>query len=310
MVVYAALDAEFSEPILDRYEQHSDVRVLANFDVESTKTVGLTNRLLAERNRPRCDVFWNNEILNTMRLQREGVLQAYTPRQADGIPATFVSADGYWTGMAARARVILVNNRLVAEADRPTSYRDLTNPRWKGKCGLALPLFGTTATHAAVLFGKLGKEPAEAFFRDVKDNAKVLSGNKQVALEVAAGQLAWGFTDTDDAIIEIENGADVSIIFPDQGDGQVGALFIPNTLCILRDCPNPEEARRLVDYLLSPEIEEQLAKGSSAQFPLHRDAKSRSRAAPETEVRWMEVDFAAAAEQWDTAAEFIRSTFR
>src|SRR5687768_717596 len=60
VVVYAALDREFSEPILDDFTQATGIRVLAKYDDESTKTVGLTNILIQEAGRPRCDVFWNN----------------------------------------------------------------------------------------------------------------------------------------------------------------------------------------------------------------------------------------------------------
>ena len=79
VVVYSALDREFSEPILKAYGQSSGVRVLPKFDVESTKTVGLTNLIFAEAERPRCDLFWNNEILNTLRLKEKGLLAPFQP---------------------------------------------------------------------------------------------------------------------------------------------------------------------------------------------------------------------------------------
>ena len=62
VVVYAALDREFSEPILDRFTADTGISVRAVYDKESTKTVGLTNRILGERKKPQCDLFWNNEI--------------------------------------------------------------------------------------------------------------------------------------------------------------------------------------------------------------------------------------------------------
>ena len=82
VVVYTALDREFSEPILDDFARETGIRPLAKFDVESTKTVGLTQALMAEADRPRCDVFWNNEILNTLRLERRGLLEPYHPSAA------------------------------------------------------------------------------------------------------------------------------------------------------------------------------------------------------------------------------------
>jgi iron(III) transport system substrate-binding protein len=310
VVVYAALDGEFSEPILNDFSKATQIEVLDNYDIESTKSVGLTNRIRLEKARPRCDVFWNNEILNTLRLEREGLLEAYLSPNAANFPAEFVSPSRHWVGIGARARVLIVNNKLVSADQRPTSVHDLADPKWKGKCGIALPLFGTTATHAAVLFSTLGEEQAKQFFADVHANAKVLSGNKQVALEVGAGQLAWGLTDTDDAIIERDNGQDVSFVFPDQAEGDSGALLIPNTICIIRGGPNPAEARRLVDHLLTPEVEDRLAVGASAQFPLGAKATKTSRATSDKTIRWMKVDYRAAADEWQTAADFVRKTFR
>src|SRR5687768_16697651 len=70
VVVYAALDREFSEPILNEFQAATGVQVLDKYDVESTKTVGLVSAIIQEQKRPRCDVFWNNEILHTLRLKR------------------------------------------------------------------------------------------------------------------------------------------------------------------------------------------------------------------------------------------------
>ena len=164
VVVYSALDREFSEPILNAYHQSSGVRLLSKFDVESTKTVGLTNSIIAEARRPRCDLFWNNEILNTLRLKEKGLLAPFHPSREADIPSTFKDKDGMWYGFAARARIILVNTKLIDEASRPKGIKDLLDPKWKGKIGIAKPLFGTTATHAACLFAAWGDQKASTIF--------------------------------------------------------------------------------------------------------------------------------------------------
>jgi iron(III) transport system substrate-binding protein len=154
--VYTALDQEFSEPILEDFERETGIKVEAKSDVESTKTVGLVNAIIKEKNRPRCDLFWNNEILHTLRLQKLGLLDTYDAPAAEKYPRTYRAADGAWYGFAARIRVLIVNTKLVAEGERPDSIRDLTDPKWRGKVGIAKSLFGTTATHAAVLFAAWG----------------------------------------------------------------------------------------------------------------------------------------------------------
>jgi iron(III) transport system substrate-binding protein len=310
LVLYVALDSEFSQPMLEEFERQSGLSTAPRFDVESTKTVGLTEALIAERDRTRCDVFWNNEILNTLRLERLGMLEAYHSPQAENYPAMYRHAEGKWHGLAARARVLIVNTDLVPEAERPQSIEAFTDEKWRGRCGMAKPLFGTTATHAACLFAVWGKQRASDYFRAAKANdVQILAGNKQVALAVAAGQLAFGMTDTDDAIIELESGHPVAIVYPDQQDDEVGTLFIPNTVAILKGCPHPEAARRFIDFVLSPTVETKLAQGRSAQIPLSSEVDVPVRVETPRTVRAMEVDFARAAEQWDATRQFLRDEF-
>ncbi|MEX2309678.1 MAG: extracellular solute-binding protein [Pirellulales bacterium] len=309
VVVYTALDQDFSEPIFDDFARETGIVVRPKFDTESTKTVGLAQAILAERERPRCDVFWNNEILNTLRLQRQNLLRPYHPPAAVKYPASVRSPHGLWHGFAARARVLIVNTNQVPEERRPKSIRDLADSQWYERCGIAKPLSGTTATHAACLFAAWGDDDAKDFFADVKRTARIMSGNKQVAQAVAAGSLAFGLTDTDDAIIEIERGMSVAIIYPDQREGQVGTLFIPNTLALIKGSPHPEAAEKLVDYLLSSDVERRLADGPSAQIPLREGVPASPRVKTPADVRAMEVDWSAAAEKWDAAARFLTSEF-
>ncbi len=310
VIVYSALDREFSEPVFVDFTAETGIAVRAKFDAESNKTVGLTQLILQERKRPRCDVFWNNEILNTLRLQQEGLLDVYRPPIAEEFPQTVRSARGTWHGFAGRARVLVVNTELVPKAEWPGSIHDLADPKWRGRAAIARPLAGTTLTHAVCLFSHWGEEDAKKFFKALKANeVNVLSGNKQVATWVSRGELWFGLTDTDDAIIEKEKGLPVEIIYPDQGQDGLGTLFIPNTLAIIRGGPNPERARRLVDYLLSPKVEAKLAAGSSAQIPLNPNVKAKVRVQTPQTIKSMQIDFEQAAEEWDTAAEFLSDEF-
>jgi iron(III) transport system substrate-binding protein len=310
VVVYTALDREFSEPILNDFAKATGIKVLPKYDDESTKTVGLTSILIQEASRPRCDVFWNNEILNTLRLEQKGLLDAYHPPSAAAYPEKYRSPTGTWHGFAARARILIVNTKLVAEDQRPKSIYDLADPRWKGKIAIARPIAGTTATHAACLFAILGEEKAKELFKSFRANdIQIMSGNKQVAQACAAGQIAFGLTDTDDAIIEIDRASHVAIVYPDREADQLGTLFIPNTLAILKGCPRPDSARQLVSFLLTPAVETQLAQGASAQIPLNPNVDFKSRVETPKTVKAMLIDFTAAAMHWDAAAKFIETEF-
>ena len=309
VVVYSALDREFSESLLTDFEHQTGIHVVPKFDVESTKTVGLTQAIIAEANQPRCDVFWNNEILNTIRLQKRNLLVPYQSAAGQAFPAAFRDPAGHWYGFAARARILIINTDLITAAEFPQSVLELADPKWKGRVGIAKPLFGTTATHATVLFHLWGEDKALEFFQQVKENAQVLSGNKQVALAVAGGQLAWGITDTDDAYVETLKASPITVVYPDQAEGAMGTLLIPNTIAIIAGGPNPERAEQLVEYVLSPAVEQTLAAGPSAQIPLHPLVNAPAHVTRAKELRTVDVDFAAAAESWDEAAPRLRDLF-
>ncbi len=313
VVVYSALDEEFASPILAAFERsmENQVTVVAKFDVESTKTVGLVNQIIAEAKQPRSDLFWNNEIMHTVRLQKMGLLKPRTWQVDAAHPADMIARDGSWCGFAARARVFIVNTELIDDpADYPTNVDELADPKWKDRCAMARPLFGTTATHFAVLREKRGEEPTLEFLEAIRDNAIVLSGNKQVAMSVAAGTAAWGLTDTDDAIIEKDNGMPVAIVFPDQSPQQLGTLRIPNTVAVIRGAQHPVAAAALADYLVQAKTEERLAMGESSQIPLNPQSEYRPRVMPDYPVRWMRADFEKAGEGWEEWAGKLQQLFR
>jgi iron(III) transport system substrate-binding protein len=99
-------------------------------------------------------------------------------------------------------------------------------------------------------------------------------------------------------------------LLADRG-GPLGTLFLPNTLAIIRGSPNPQGARELVDYLLSAEVEEQLARSASKQIPLNPKVHvslPEGFAAPH-EIHTMAVDFERAADGWQEVQAFLTREF-
>src|SRR5688572_2566492 len=141
VTVYVSTDRVFSEPVLREYERRTGVTVNAVYDTEETKSTGLANRLIAEKDRPRADVFWSNEPVRTLVLKSRGVLSPYRSPAAAGIPSELIDPEGYWTGFSARMRVLAYNTKLVAASEAPTSVFDLADSRWKGQVAIADPRF-------------------------------------------------------------------------------------------------------------------------------------------------------------------------
>lgn len=308
VVVYCALDRMFSQPVLEAFEAETGIRVLAKWDTEATKTTGLVQAIRAEAGAPRCDVFWNNEVSQTIALAGEGLLEPYASPAAEGLPAWALAPDRTWTGFAARARVLLVNTERVPAERRPTSIRALLDPAWRGQAGIAKPLFGTTATHVAALFAQLGAEEATALLDGMKANGVVIcASNADIKNRVAQGELAFGLTDTDDANLALLDGAPVEIVFPDQEEGGLGTLLIPNAVAIVEGGPNGEAARQLVDWLLRPAIEERLAASRSVQVPL-RAGLARAAWIP-PEIRTPDVAWPDVAAAFPAAREYVERRF-
>jgi len=304
VVPYTSVDQVVSEPIFRDFERQSGVAVRAVFDTEETKSTGVLNRLLAEAQRPRADVFWSGDPVRPFILIARGLVEPYVSPNAAGIPASFRAADGAWTGFAARARILLVNTRRVAAADRPTSIRDLASPRWKGQAAMANPLFGTTTIHMAALFTAWGEESTRAFLRDVKANdVRIASSNGEVKRLVASGEVAFGLTDTDDAAEAVKDGAPVAVVYPDQDS--LGTLVLPTAVVLIKGSPHPEVGRRLIDALLAPATERRMAE-SAAHIPLRPGLTVGTDVRGLDQVRAMHVDYASVARATERIQPFLR----
>jgi iron(III) transport system substrate-binding protein len=295
VVAYVSLDRMFSEPILQEFEKRTGIHVVFITDTEATKTTGLVERLIMEKDRPVADVFWNSEIIRTIVLKRKGILEHC---ETD---APLRDPDGYWSGFAARARVILYNTNLVQEP--PRSLEDFTRPQWKARFAIAKPLFGTTATQVAAMFAE-NPEKAEALLKALKANdAQIVDGNAMARNDVMDGRIAACFTDTDDANEAMLDGKPVKMVYPEP------TLLIPNTVAMIKGGPHPANAKKLIEYLVSREVEAALAKSKSAQIPLRPGVPPFSPEFDLARIHPMKVDFDKVADALDRSTAFVRDIF-
>ena len=306
VVVYTSTDQVFSEPVLREFQKRTGIKVRMVFDTEETKSTGLVNRLIAEKEKPQCDVFWSNDPLRVEILKQKGVLEPYFSPNAKDIPEKFKDPQGYWTGFSGRIRVILVNKKLVKKEDYPQGVRDMLNPKWKGEFALANPLFGTTSFHIASLFVLWGDEKAKEFMEGIKENGlRLASSNGEVARWVAQGKVKFGFVDNDDAFSLMSEGAPVEMIIPDQ-NGE-GTLFMPNAVALIKNAPHPELAKKMIDFLLSPEVEEMLAKATCKQIPLHPGVKPPEGMPNISHIKTMKVSYPEVGRKMQEILPFLKS---
>jgi iron(III) transport system substrate-binding protein len=292
VIVYTSVDQVYSEPVFRDFENRTGITVLPVYDVEAAKTTGLANRLIAEKTRPQADIFWSGEFGQTILLKNKSVLTAYSSPSAADIPRQFRDPEDYWTGFGGRARVFIVNTDKLTPDQYPHSVNDMSDSRYPGNTvGIAYPMFGTAATHAAALYSYLGKEKARDFFSNMSQRkVRVVDGNSVVRDLVADGQLAFGLTDTDDACGAVEKGKHVVIIIPDQQPGEMGTLVIPNTVALIAGSPHPAEAKTFIDYVLDRTTEDALVSSGWIQIP-SRDVPTKTACMNITGIKAMNISY-------------------
>ena len=261
LVVYCAHDAVFAEAILRDFEKQTGIPVVVKFDTEATKSLGLAEQIIREAAHPRCDVFWNNELLGTLDLAQRGLLEPHKGAGWQRIPEQFRDPDGRWTGFAARLRVI------IARTDAPQWDESRLITGDLARFAMAKPLYGTTLTHYTVLWREWGATRLQQWHADVRRRGlREVPGNAQSKETVAVGVCDAAFTDTDDFFEAKDEGKPATMRPVQLETGQT--ICIPNTVAIIRDAPHGENARKLADFLLTAKTELALARSKSRQIPL------------------------------------------
>lgn len=306
VVVYTSVDDVFARPVCEQFQKQTGIEVKLVPDTEETKSTGLLNRLIAEKDRPVADVFWSGDPVRAAVLKARGISAPFKPTNPADTTGRFSDSAGHWSALSARARVLIVNTNLIPAADTPRSLQAFLDPKCKGKACLANPLFGRTSMHAAALFDTMGEAKAKAFFDGMRVNGvKMLSSNGEVKRRVAAGEFAFGLTETDDASVAINEGKPVTLIYPDQ-DGS-GTLIVPNAAVLIANGPNPENGKNFIEYLLSVAAEQALAESEAAQMPLRLGVPVPPVVKRVEEIKALAVDYEKLGARLETlAAGFLR----
>jgi iron(III) transport system substrate-binding protein len=257
VIVYCGVDEPYASRIFEAFEQQTGIHVAVMYDIESSKSVGLAGKLEAEKDHPRADVWWGSEAFLSVRLADEGILTPYLSPAAQDVAPQFRDTDGYWTGTALRARVLAVG-----QPPPPFDLKgleDLSDPRLKDKVVMSRPTSGATGAHLAAMYSTWGTDRARAFMHRVHDNGiKLVGGNAEVANAVGNGSFLLGLTDNDDVSDAAANGGKLSMFVPDQGPDAAGTLAMPTTIALVKGASHEADAKKLIDFLISPQTERRL----------------------------------------------------
>lgn len=251
LVLYSGRSEALIQPVIDAFKaQYPAVEIL----LKSGSNSQMANALIEEKANPQADLFITTEIFTIQAMAAEGVLQAYRPAAADQLPAEALGAGDLWSGLTRRARVIMYNTELVSAEEAPQSIFDLTDPKWKGQIAAAGSTNGGMQAQIAVLEQSIGKEATQEWLNGLLANeVTFFSGHTDVRKAVGAGEFKIGLVNHYYYYLQAAEGSPVGVVFPDQGEGQIGLISNLTAAGVVNGAKNPAAAQAFIDFLLSPE---------------------------------------------------------
>ena len=254
LTVYTAIEADQLKAYAETFNaDHPDIEI--NWVRDSTGIV--TAKLLAEKNNPQADVVWGLAATSLMLLDAEGMLEPYGPKGVDQLSAKF--RDGKdppaWVGMDAWTAAIAFNTVEAAKHNlpRPTSWKDLTNPVYKGFIVMPNPnSSGTGFLDVSSWLQLFGEEEGWRFMDALHENigAYTHSGSKPAKM-AAAGEYPIGISFEYRAATEKSKGAPLEIVFASEGIG-----WDMEATAIMKGTKNLEAAKTLLDWSITRKANE------------------------------------------------------
>jgi len=199
------------------------------------------------------DVIHTSDAGHFVLFKDKGMLMKYIPKGAEIFPAGFKDKDGFYFGMRATLSVIVYNPKSVAEKDAPKTWKDLLNPKWKGKMVSAHPGYsGIIMTHVLALVNLYGWE----YFRELaKNGLHVVQSANDPAGVVASGERPVGANGAEYFYYKTQKqGNPIKIIYPNEG-----IPLVVSPVAIAKDAPHPNAAKLFSEYIFAKESQQLLA---------------------------------------------------
>lgn len=237
--VYNGMVQEMAKPVVE--QQLKDVKV--NWQTAGSESVKA--KLLNEMKggKAEADLVMISDPDFYLQLKKDGKLLNYkSPESAE--LAEPVDADGAFTPIRISAMVIAVHNDKIKEP--PRSWKDLLDPKYKGKIAMPNPKAATTAlATVAALKDKYGWE----YWEKLKANGVVVSKTQEMREKFAHGEYPIIINMEENALKQkMSQGVNTTIIYPEEG-----SVLVPGYIGILKNTKNPGGAKKLVDWWLSRE---------------------------------------------------------
>jgi iron(III) transport system substrate-binding protein len=266
---YTAMDLSVAEPMAKAFEaKYPGIKVA----VERTGAERLFNRIGQEvgSNIRRVDVANSSDAAHFIVWKRQGWLEPFlTPDMAENLPADQRDADGAFVNQRTHLSAIAYNTKLVKPEEAPKGFVDLLDPKYSGKLVKGHPGYsGTIMTATQQLakalgweyFEKLSKQKVLQVQSATEPPKRIEAGERAIAVD-GSDYLFW---------MAKERGAPIEVVHAVEGTPQIS-----NPMAVFKAAPNPNAARLLVGWIMSPEGQEFIV-NLSGQYPANKLVKAKA----------------------------------
>ena len=248
VVVYSAADADMVNTVAAAFQKkYPAIKV-------STVVAGtgeIIKRMEAEKDRPLGDVGWSfgPEAIG----DKKWLFEPYMSKEAGSFFPGQAPADRVWIPFTTMPYVIMYNKKLVSEAEKPRSWKDVLDVKWKGKVAYAdASKSGSSYTLLVTWLSIYGKNDVGwKFVEDLLRQCKVLPKSSMTYQGVANGEYPIGLTFEQAAFDYLKGGAPIGLIYPSEGT----AITLDGT-AIIKNAPHPTAAKLFTDFTVSKEIQQ------------------------------------------------------
>ena len=246
LTVYTAYENDDLKAYKAAFEKDNpDITI--NWVRDSTGVV--TAKLMAERENPRADVVWGLAVTSLLVLEDLDLLQPYAPKGLDKLSPKFrdPAAVPKWIGNSGWICAIIFNEAEAKKtnAPRPTTWKDLTNPAYRGQIAMSHPASsGTGFMYVSAWLQLYGEDEGWKFMDALHQNvARYMHSGSAPAAVAAKGEylIGLGF-DVRGSRLK-EEGAPIAVIMPKDGLG-----WDMNAMAIIKGTKKIEAAQKLVDW--------------------------------------------------------------
>lgn len=268
ITVYSGQHEDFTVALAKGFEEKTGIKVT----VRAGEDAELSSQIVTEGERSPADVLLTEEPGTMASLAARGLFAPVEQATLDAVPEQYRAADGSWTGIAGRARVITFNPNKIAETELPKSVLDLADPAWKGKFAYAPSgAFLGTVTY---LRARIGEEKTEAWLQGIKANGVNLKKNGAIRDAVEAGQIPFGLINHYYWFQQADKvGADaMKSKLHYIGHDDPGSLVFPSGAAVLKSSKNQEAAQAFLAYAVAADGGQKIIAETTSQYPLAKGA--------------------------------------